>query len=513
MGNDEECHPGQNEVIKSKTLLEIRSVSKCFSGVKVFSDFDFDLGAGEVHCLCGENGAGKSTFIKILAGAYVPDTGDIRIDGTLVHGRLTPARAMALGIQTIYQEHTLMPEMSVMENLFIGKEIIKNGILDRAAMRQRTTAIMQSLGLTQIDPDETVRRLGTAQQKYVEIAKALVQEAKVLIMDEPTASFGAHEVESLLRVVKGLRNHGMGIIYISHHLEEIFDLADRVTVLRDGRKISVYSRGDISAELLIKDMVGRDASQFFSRETVEPGEEVMRVEALQGAGIAPISFRLRRGEILGMAGLVGAGRTEVAELLFGARPKTGGKIILNGKEVSFRRPGDAIRAGLCMITEDRQLTGLFLNQPIDFNTALVEHAKSMRLFMPPEEDRKIGEDFIRKFRTKCRDSLQRVRFLSGGNQQKVILSKWFHADGDVFIFDEPTRGVDIGAREEIYQHMVELCRAGKALIMISSDLPEVIALSNRVLVMRQGHLVKELGGENEIKAEKILSVALGESTL
>ena len=493
---------------KREKLLEIKGVTKSFSGVTVFSDFDFDVYSGEVHCICGENGAGKSTFIKILSGVYQPDQGTITMEGKKIEGRLNPSLAMNIGIQTIYQEHTLMQNMNVMENLFIGKEITKNGIVDRQAMSVKSLEILAQIGVTNINPYEKVRTLGTAQQKFVEIAKAFVEKAKIIIMDEPTASFGSHEIDQLLKVVQKLINTGVAVIYISHHLEEIFLIANRVTVIRDGKKINTYNKEEIDEATIIKDMVGRDASMFYKRDAVDLGDIIMKVENVSGPGVNDVSFTLRKGEILGFSGLVGAGRTEMANLLFAKKLMTSGQIFINGKKLHLKTPADAIDAGICFITEDRQLTGLFLGQSISLNTILVDSAKRKKGFMNPKNDVNTADQYIEKLKTKCKGPHEKVRFLSGGNQQKVILSKWFYAGGEIFIFDEPTRGVDIGAKEEIYKLMLELCRQGKAIIMISSDMPEIVAMSDRVMIMNKGGITAEIQ-KKDINSETILSLALG----
>jgi len=498
--------------MEGRKVLEITGVSKSFSGVTVFSDFDFDLYAGETHCLCGENGAGKSTFIKILSGAYQPEGGKIVIDGEMVTGRLNPAIAMDLGIQTIYQEHTLMRNMNVMENLFVGKELTKHMKLDRKAMYDKTIEILKTLGVTHIDPLAKADDLGSADKKYVEIAKAFIKKAKIMIMDEPTASFSAHEIALLLEVVNNLKKGGIGIIYISHHLEEIFGIADRVTVIRDGKKVRTYDRSveALDESAIIRDMVDRDPNTFFSREDTEVGDIVMQVKNISGPGVENISFDIHTGEILGFAGLVGAGRTEMAEILFGKNRATSGQIILNGKEIVVKSPKSAVKQGLCMITEDRQLSGLCMAQKISLNSVLSFSSKNNMVFMNPKKEYIQTEDYINKLKIKCKGPDQEVQFLSGGNQQKVVFCKWFITDGEVYIFDEPTKGVDIGAKQDIYHLMVGLCRAGKAIIMISSDLPEVVAMSDRVIIMKKGKITGEIEKE-EINSETIMNYALGGS--
>ena len=498
--------------MSERKLLEITNVSKSFSGVTVFSEFDFDLYAGEAHCLCGENGAGKSTFIKILSGAYQPDGGEIVIDGKKVEGKLNPAISMDLGVQTIYQEHTLMLNMNVMDNLFVGKELTKSIKLDRKAMYDRTIEILKELGVTHIDPLAKADSLGSADKKYVEIAKAFIKKAKVMIMDEPTASFSAHEIALLLEVVNNLKKSGIGIIYISHHLEEIFSIADRVTVIRDGRKIRTYDKSveALDESAIIRDMINRDPNTFFSREETKVGDVVLKVKNISGPGVENVSFEVHRGEVLGFAGLVGAGRTEMAEILFGKNRATSGQIILNGKEITVKSPKSAVKQGLCMITEDRQLTGLCITQKISLNASLSLASKNNMVFMNPKKDYTRTIEYINKLKIKCKGPDQEVQYLSGGNQQKVIFCKWFLTDGLIYIFDEPTKGVDIGAKQDIYHLMVELCKAGKAIIMISSDLPEVVAMSDRVIIMKNGKVTGEIEKE-EINSETIMNYALGGS--
>ena len=405
-----------------------------------------------------------------------------------------------------------MRNMTVMENLFIGKEITSNLIVDRKAMYKKTKEILGRIGVTNIDPSTVVRKLGTAQQKFVEIAKAFVKSAKIIIMDEPTASFGAHEIEQLLNVVETLKENGIGIIYISHHLEEVFRIADRVTVIRDGQKIKTYDKAveELNEQAIIKDMVGRDASMFYSRDEAEIKETILEVKNLSGPGVNNVSFSLRKGEILGIAGLVGAGRTELAEVLFARRKKTAGEILINGKKVNIKTPKDAINLGMCMVPEDRQVTGLFIRQKISLNAIVAQSVKTGQKIINPKYDWQITKKYIDELNIKCEGPNQQVQFLSGGNQQKVVFCKWFVTDGDIYIFDEPTRGVDIGAKQDIYKLMVRLCQQGKAIIMISSDMPEVIAMSDRVLIMKKGEVIAEIQKE-ELDSETILQYALGGS--
>lgn len=487
-------------------ILQLNRISKTFPGVKALQNISFDLKKGEVHCLCGENGAGKSTLIKILSGAYTPDEGgELIFEGKKV--KLNPHTAQLLGIQTIYQEHTVFKHLSITENIFTGLEINKGGFVQKAIMRKKTAEVLKYLK-SDLNPDTLVGELSSGDQKTVEIAKGLVFQRKVIILDEPTASFSASEIDHLLEIIQTIKKTGIGIIYISHHLEEVFHIADRVTVLRDGQKISSYERKDITEQKLIKDMVGRDASTFYKRETVAPGEVIFEARNVTGNGSKSVSFQLRRGEILGFAGMVGSGRSELMNVLFGAANLDYGEILIKGKCVKQASPRSAIKNKMCFITEDRQNTGLFLKQSIAFNTISANLVNTKKFFMNPAEDQKTGDKYIKVLNTKANDSGVMVYNLSGGNQQKVVLAKWFNTDGEIFIFDEPTRGIDVGAKQEIYQVMVDLLKQGKAIIMISSDMPEVVAMSDRVIVVKNGEVMAELGKE-EISEENILTHSIG----
>ena len=490
-------------------ILEMKGISKSFPGVKVFEDFNFDLRRGEVHCICGENGAGKSTLIKMLSGAYTPDKGDIYFDGAKV--TLTPASAMDMGIQTIYQEHTLFPLLSVVENLFAGRELTNGVIINKAQMTAKTRDIMAYLR-SGIAPDDIVGTLGSGGQKTVEIAKGLVLDSKVIILDEPTASFSQTEIEHLLGIIKKLAENGISIIYISHHLEEVFKIADRVTVIRDGQKINTYPVAGVTEQLLIRDMVGRDVSLFYKRAAVEIGEVVFEARGLSGPGVTDASLFVRRGELLGIAGMVGSGRTELADLLFGVKPASAGEITIKGRKARLRTPLTAILHGLCYITEDRQSTGLFLKHSLDRNIPIASYTQTSTPLALPANDVKLAEKYVDALKISTPGVAQQVMFLSGGNQQKVVLGKWFATRADIFIFDEPTRGIDVGAKEEIYRLMVDLLRQGKAIIMISSDMPELISMSDRVMVMRNGAIVAEVQKE-DISEENILKHSIGGTVL
>jgi len=492
-----------------KEILRLDHVSKSFVGVKAMQGISFDLCAGEIHCLCGENGAGKSTLIKVLSGAHQPDEGSIYFEGQKV--TLTPHQALALGIQTIYQEHIVFDSLSVMENIFMGLEVGRRGLLDRREMRRQTVEVLQYLK-ADISPETIMGRLSSGQQKTVEIAKGLVFKRKAIILDEPTASYSAAEIDNLLDIIKTVRASGIGIIYISHHLDEVFRIADRVTVLRDGRKVSHYQIQGLTKTQLIKDMVGRDPSTFYQRETVPIGEAVLEARHLTGNGVRDVSFVLRRGEVLGFAGMTGSGRSELMEVLFGSARLDAGELFIGGRRVRHASPRQSIRNRMCFITEDRQTTGLFLEQTIAQNVMVANMVNTRDFFANPADDLRTGDGFIKKLSIKARDARIWAMTLSGGNQQKVVLAKWFNTAGDIYIFDEPTRGIDVASKQEIYQLMVGLLKEGKAIIMVSSDMPEVISMSDRVAVMKDGEMVG-LIDRGAITEESILTLSIGDKAV
>ena len=487
-------------------LLRLTHISKTFPGVRALDDISFTLNAGEIHCVCGENGAGKSTLIKIISGAYQPDEGgEIQFEGNVVS--LSPQSAMDLGIQTIYQEHTIFGPLSVTENIFVGMEITKRGFMQYDEMKKRTKEVLDYLDST-INPDDLAETLSSGEQKIVEFAKALVFDRKVIILDEPTASFSITEIENLLKIVAKIKERGIGIIYISHHLDEVERIADRITILRDGKHINTCAASELTSQELIRQMVGRDASAFYNREHFPPGEVVLEASGLTGNGVNDCSFYVRRGEVLGFAGMVGSGRSELMTLLFGGADKLSGTVKLFGNEVNINSPRTAIRNKMCFITEDRQHTGLFLIHTISRNTIIANLLISSGSFYMPEKEKQIGEEYIRKLGTKAENAEVLVGNLSGGNQQKVVLSKWFNTVGEIFIFDEPTRGIDVGAKQEIYQLMTNLLRENKAVIMVSSDMPEVISMSDRIMVMKDGRIVGEVAGD-DVTEENVLEYSIG----
>jgi len=490
-------------------FVEMRNISKAFFGVKVFDNFSLELKAKEIHCICGENGAGKSTLIKILSGAYQPDAGEIFIDGKLSKIN-DPRDALKLGIQTVYQENTLFEKLQVYENLFVGREYDRRGIIDKKAMVKKTQELLSFLNADSISPFDIVLSLSIGQQKLVELARGLIMNAKIIIMDEPTSSFSRKEITHLLEIIRKLKESGMTIIYISHHLEEVFEIADRVTVIRDGKLISTYDIKGLAYKTLINDMVGRDVSTFYQRDKIDKGDICLQVKNLWGNGIADISFELYRGEVLGIAGMVGAGKTELAELLFGKKCKDSGEVFLHGKQINIRTPKDAIANKMCLITENRQFTGLFLDHTIQRNIVLPSYQKTKTPFISPKADDETSKKYVNKMNVVTTSIRKKVKELSGGNQQKVVLAKWFVMDGEIYLFDEPTRGIDIGAREEIYKLMTELLKAGKAILMISSDMPELIAISDRICVMRDGRIVANLD-HAEFNERTILHHSIGGS--
>ena len=487
-------------------ILQLGNISKTFPGVLALRNISFDLNEGEVHCLCGENGAGKSTLIKILSGAYQPDEGgEIFFNGRNVV--LNPRLAMSLGIQTIYQEHVVFENLSIVENIFTGSEIVSGGFLQKNEMRKQTIEVLRYLK-SDLSPDLKMGELSSGQQKTVEIAKGLIFKRRVIILDEPTASFSSMEIDNLLDIIQTIKKSGLGIIYISHHLEEVFKIADRVTVLRDGRKVSSYQLNGLTKTTLIKDMVGRDPATFYRREKVPIGEVVFEAKNVTGNGARDISFVLREGEILGIAGMAGSGRSELMNVLFGSARLDYGEILIRGKTVKHSGPRASIKNKMCFITEDRQHTGLFLPQTIAQNVTIANLVNTPEFLVRQTDDWRTGDRFVKLLNIKTTDSRTRVVNLSGGNQQKVVLAKWFNTNGKIFIFDEPTLGIDVGSKQEIYKVMVDLLKQRKTIIMVSSDMPEVISMSDRVIIMKNGRKMAELSGD-DVSEENILTYSIG----
>jgi ribose transport system ATP-binding protein len=493
-------------------VLEMRGVRKEFPGVVALDGVDLTLNAGEVHMLLGENGAGKSTLMKILSGAYRKDAGEIRFDGRTVD-IISPRAALALGIRVIYQELNLVPHLSVAENIFLGAMPARwRGIVDWSALYERTSRLLTDLGMdvTALDPRAHVARLGMAQRQMVEIAKALASgDARILVMDEPTSSLTSREVAQLFSLIARLAARGVAIVYITHRLDEVFRIGTRITVLRDGRHVTTRPIADVSVDQLVRLMANRDLSEHFPKVRAVRGPELLRVEGVSRAGaLSDISFSLHAGEIVGIAGLVGAGRTELARVIAGADRCDSGRLFIDGREVRFRHPADAIARGVGLLPEDRKAQGLVPGLTMARNIALPHGRRLSRLGVLPRAcEAALAAPIGEELRVKATPT-QIVRLLSGGNQQKVVLGKWLAGDVRIFIFDEPTRGIDVGAKVEIYNLMNRLTARGAGIIMISSELPELLGMSDRILVMHRGRIHAEIDGA-EATEERVLSAALG----
>jgi ribose transport system ATP-binding protein len=487
----------------------MRGVSKAFPGVQALRDVDLELRAGEVLAVLGENGAGKSTLIKILGGAHPPDRGTIHIAGKLTPIQ-SPMDAQRAGVSIIYQEFNLIPALSARENIFLGRERLRFGLLQREQESQQARELFSRLGVT-IDPDVPCRDLSVAQQQLVEIAKALSLDARILVLDEPSATLTPPEVERLFGIIRDLQARGFGLIYISHRLEEIFTIASRVMVLRDGQVVGTRTVADIKRGELIEMMVGRKMEQEFPKRSVRPGNDRFVVRNLcRGRKVRGVSFTIRGGEVLGLTGLVGAGRTETARCLFGADRADSGLVELDGRPLRIRRPRDAIRAGLALLTEDRKSQGLVLGHSVRENFGLPNLRRFSRFGMLLEnKERGAFAGYVRNLNIRIPHHEQLARNLSGGNQQKVVLAKWLERHCEVIIFDEPTRGIDAGGKFEVHQLINELAAQGKAILMISSDLPEILGMSDRVLVMHEGRIVGEIQDASRATQEDIMHLAVG----
>ncbi|QCX34834.1 sugar ABC transporter ATP-binding protein [Caloramator sp. E03] len=494
-----------------KPFLELKGISKVFPGVRALNNVDFDIFPGEVHGLVGENGAGKSTLIKILTGAYKNDAGKIFIEGreVIING---PRDAMEYGITAIYQELNIIKGLTVAENVFLGREIKQNGnkgLLDIKEMRRKSYELLKELG-QDIDTKQDVASLGIGQQQMVEIAKALSIKTKLLIMDEPTSSLTGREVKELLRTIRELKSKGIAVIYISHRLEEVMEICDRVTVMRDGMKITTLPIEQVSVEQLIKLMVGRSLEQQFPKIKVKIGEEALRVENLTRKGIfKDVSFNVRKGEIVGIAGLVGAGRTEVARAIFGADEIDSGEIYIENKKVNIKSPRDAMNFGIAFLTEDRKGQGLILDNTIDFNTHIASYDKTSKgMLLNLKYLKEITRENIKKLNINPPIENFVTRQLSGGNQQKVVIAKWLNTKAKIYIVDEPTRGIDVGAKVEVYNILNQLIQEGAAVIMISSELPEILGMSDRIYVMHEGRITAEIDRAHATQ-ENIMLAATG----
>ena len=490
----------------STTFLEVRDISKSFPGVKALDRVSMSVEHGEVRALVGENGAGKSTLMKVLNGNYKPDCGSLFIDGCEVHVT-DPTRAAELGISIIFQELNLVNGLSIAENIFAGRLREKNHPIRWREIRKKAKEYLNRIGFD-IDPRTEVGSLSVAGKQMVEIAKALSYNAQLILMDEPSASLTQNELEKLFAIIQDLKQKGIAVIYISHRLEEIFSICDSVTVMRDGQIIGTSSVKDITKDRLVEMMVGREINQTFPPREHHIMEEVLRVEDLmRKGGKEKISFNLHRGEVLGIAGLVGAGRTEAMRALYGVDYISGGSVYVKGKKLRASSPRAAKEAGIAFLTEDRKDEGLTIDFSVKSNIVMANLRKiAPRLFIRNGLENKLADQYIQAIKIKTPSRAQKVLNLSGGNQQKVVIAKWFNTDSDIIIMDEPTRGIDVGAKYEIYEIINDLVSHGKAVIMISSELPEILGMSDRVLVMKNDAFVAELTGER-ISAVDIMNYA------
>ncbi len=489
--------------------VEMRGINKSFATNQVLKDAGFFLKDGEIHALMGENGAGKSTLMKILTGVYTKDSGTILVDGQEVCYK-SPQEAEKAGIVFIYQELNVLFDLTVEQNLFMGKEITKGpGFCDRKAMRKKAQEVMDRMGV-HIPVNAVMSDLSVGQQQMVEICKALMVDAKVLIMDEPTAALTQSETEILFQVIQSLKAKGVSIVYISHRMEEIFELCDRITILRDGQYIDTKEIKDITMDDVVRMMIGREIGERYPKRQVKIGKEVLRVEGLTHQKLfRDVSFSVHAGEVLGVSGLMGAGRTEIMQAVFGNLPVVSGKIFIDGQPVTIHNPRQAIAAGIGFITEDRKTEGLLLEKSVEENIEIANLGKTSSHGVRSKKLRtELVKKGIQEFHIKCFGPSHECNNLSGGNQQKVVLAKWIYTDPKILILDEPTRGVDIGAKKEIYQVINDLASKGVAVIMVSSELPEVLGMSDRIMVVHEGKVTGIISGA-DADQEKVMTLATG----
>ena len=491
----------------SDNILELKHITKLYPGVVALNDVSLEVRRGEILALVGENGAGKSTLIKTCSGAITPTQGEIVINGKSFTG-MTPQTSEQNGIGVIYQEFNLVGHLSVAENIFLGRAIRKGMVIDLKAMERESKKILDSLNI-KINPKTLVKTLSVGYQQMVEIAKAVSQNAKLLIMDEPSAPLTSAEVEAMFAIVDKLKAGGVSIIYISHRLDEIFRLADRITILRDGQYVTTLNTDETNKDELVKYMVGRQLTEVYPKrdEICVKDEVIFEAVNVSGNGDKNISFKIHRGEVLGLGGLVGAGRTEFAELMFGMRPKTAGKFIFKGKEISPKTPKDAIELGIGLVPEDRKKEGALLGMSIRCNINMPIYQRiSKGTVINEKKEEEIAQTYRKEISIKTPTLDQLVKNLSGGNQQKVILAKWLAADSELLIFDEPTRGIDVGAKQEIYTLINHLVEQGKTVLMISSEMEELMGMSDRILILAEGNMTGELN-KSEFNQERIMQLA------
>ncbi|MCQ2437449.1 MAG: sugar ABC transporter ATP-binding protein [Clostridia bacterium] len=496
----------------SEYIVELKHVTKRFPGVVAMRDMHIQIRPGEIHGLIGENGAGKSTLIKVLTGVHVPEEGEIYVDGQKV-SFANPVHAREAGIACVYQELNIVPMLPVVDNVFMGRKVKnKLGLLDYPRMHKEAHEALTTLGHPEIDTHMECGKMGIGLQQMVEIAKAVSLNAKLLIMDEPTSSLGEQEVKQLMTTVRELAAKGIAILFVSHKLEELFELCDRVTVMRDGEHIITEDMCNMTNDKLINAMVGRTLENQFPKEFGVKGECMLEAQHLEEIGVLhDVSFKAYAGQILGFAGLVGAGRTETMRAVFGADKIDGGQVLIKGKPETIRQPQQAIRKGIALVTEDRKGQGLVLSQPVKYNLILASMKRFKKgILLSGKKIEDSGKTHVKTLRIKTPTINEVVGQLSGGNQQKVVIGKWVNCDADIFIFDEPTRGIDVGAKIEVYNVMNQLVKQGKCLIMVSSELPEVLGMSDRVIVMREGRVMAEIERDSKhFNQESIMKAAWG----
>lgn len=475
---------------KEKHLLEVYEVSKYFPGVVALDQVNFDLQPGEVHCLMGENGAGKSTIVKILAGVYQPDGGTLYLNGQPVVIENRPASS-DLGLAFIFQELSVVTGLTVADNIVLGNEPSKGLFFDKKAASEKAQQLLNKIGFSDINPNDLVGSISVAQRQAVMIARALYTEANIIVMDEPTSSLSMDEADLLLKVVGQLRSEGKGIIYVSHRMSEIYKIADRITVFKDGNSVATRKIDEVSEHDVVNMMVGREVDLLFPAKTRQKGDMLLRVAGLKNKYLKQISFDLHQGEILGISGLVGAGRTELLRAVFGADPLYSGTIELRGEKISIRCPGEAIKHGISLVPEDRRGQGIIASQTVKHNLMMIwsQFPESRK---NNDKENKVASHLKSDLNIKTPSLNQKIVFLSGGNQQKVVVGKWLACKTDILLLDEPTRGIDIGAKLEMYRLIDQLARQGIAVILVSSEMPEVLGLADRILVMRAGKIVSEL---------------------
>jgi ribose transport system ATP-binding protein len=498
----------ENNLSEKEKILDVKNIFKEFPGVKALTDFSFDLYEGEVHALIGENGAGKSTFIKILSGAYQPEKGTMVINGEK-HNFFTPHIARRIGIQTVYQEDILVPGITAAENIFLGTELVqsKKFFVSYKTMINQANELAEQLGIN-LNVDEIYERLS---QQFVKILKALAQKPKVLVLDEPTQAFNVSDIGLVIKMVKRIVKEGVGVIYIAHDLDEIIEVADRVTVLRDGVSINTHDKSleVFDTDSLAKEMIGRPVDLFYKKKESPVGDYIFEVRGLKlKESSEEINFKVKEGEILGLAGLKGSGQSEIVRAIFGSSKKYRGKVFYKGNDITPQNPMQAVKSGIALLTENKKIDGLFMGMPVDQNITVVGLDSLGKFFLNLKKEEKFSNEYVNKLNIKTPSLDQEVRFLSGGNQQKVVLAKWLFKGVNVLIVDEPTHGIDVNAKTEVYELFTELAASGKLIIMISSEMPELISLSDRIIIIRNYGISKVLE-KSEINEENILSGFMG----